>query len=131
MPVSSFAEADGVILMTYADAAAAFTALDKFEMYQAVATATVHPAKVSQFLELCYAHRDSLPRNVLEAAADIGAFAATMGFYGLGQDGRGARMVAVLRGEDVADPPVPADRYVRRPPSPPTVMTEGNSDAVS
>lgn len=115
MPVSSFAEADGLILMTYADAAAAFTAMGEFEMYQAVVTATVHPAKVSQFLELCYAHRDSLPRNVLEAAADVGVFAATMGFYGLGQDGRGAKMVAVLRGEDVADPPVPAERYTRRP----------------
>lgn len=116
MQVTSFADADQLILTTYAAAAAAFTTLDKLELYQSVVTATTHPEKVSQFLELCYAQREHLPQNVLDAAADVGAFATTMGFYGLGQDERGIKMVSALRGEEVQDLPEPVERFVSTPP---------------
>ena len=116
MRVTSFAEADGLILSTYAVAAAAFTQLGKFDTFQSVVTATVHPEKVSQFLELCYANREALPPEINAAAADIGAFAAVHGFYGLDTDQRGLRMVQVLSGETIFDVPEPDNRYVSAPP---------------
>lgn len=112
MQVTSFAEADGRILESYASAAAAFAALDMAEPFRKVVTSPIHPEKVSQFLEICYARRDDLPADVKEAAADVGAFAASMGFWELGVDGRGMKMVAVLRGEEVNDPPAPSERFV-------------------
>lgn len=124
MQVTSFAEADGRIFDVYASASAAFAAIDMTDKLREVVTSTVHPEKVSQFLELCYAFRTYLPADVLEAAADIGAFATSMGFYGLGTDGRGAKMVAALRGEEVTDLPEPAERFV----PPPVIAEEGAGD---
>jgi hypothetical protein len=107
MPVSDFAQADGRILDIFATASEQFALLGLGDCFRRVVTQTVHPAKVSHFLEICYANRAGLTSEVLQAAADVGAFAAAHDFYGLGEGQRGLRMVQVLRGEAVeVEPPV-------------------------
>ena len=70
--------------------------------------------KTSGFLELAYACREHLTDEHKAAAAAVGQFATAHGFYGLGVDNRGLRMVAVLQGtapdDDTA--PQPAAQYV-------------------
>lgn len=113
MEVTSFSDATGLIFDVYAEASAAFEAIDMSDKFREVVTATVQPEKVSQFLELCYACRDDLPASVKAAAADIGTFAAANSFYGLGEDQRGTKMVSILRGGSVEDAPEPSARFAR------------------
>lgn len=111
MFVDSFPAADAVILNTHAEAIEAFDALGLADRYMEVVTAGA-PQKVSHYLELAYANSTDLPPGVIAAAADIGVYAASMGYYGLGVDGRGAKMVAVLRGETVEDAPAVDGRFL-------------------
>lgn len=74
----------------------------------------VPPEQVSEFFELCYAYRDDLPGDLLEAAADVGHFAWINGFWGLGVDSRGLKMETILRGGSLptgTDEPAPSGKY--------------------
>ena len=63
----------------------------------AIVSSPVPPEKVAHFLELAYAHGAALPKDLRDAAADVGAFASQNRFYHLDDDQRGQKMVAALR----------------------------------
>lgn len=96
MKVNSFADANLLIARNYAAMSAALGGEAKAALDAVVGT-PVMPEKVARFLELAYAQGDRLPKALREAAADIGDFATANGFYGLGEDRRGAKMATALR----------------------------------
>lgn len=57
------------------------------------------PAKVSGFLELGYKYRDLLTDAQKQAVTEVGQFAYEHRFYGLGQDEKGYKMIAVINGD--------------------------------
>lgn len=81
-----------------------------------IVAGSVPPERVSEFFEFAYAYRDLLNDELRGVAADIGNFAWTNGFWGLGVDQRGALMEKVLRGQDLpegATEPGISAKYVR------------------
>jgi len=76
---------------------------DLADRLTSILAGVVPPERVSQFFEFGYARRAEIPAGLLSAFADVGNFAWTMGFYGLGQDSRGALMETLLRGQDLPE----------------------------
>lgn len=112
---TDFPTANTIMLQTFATLSAlawqrTAMELETMEKLTGILAGSVPPEKISQFFEFGYARRDALPAEVLPAFADVGQFAWTMGFYGLGVDNRGALMEALLRGQALpegASAPVP------------------------
>lgn len=77
------------------------------------AVSSVIPAEsVSHFTEIVYANREEFTADQLEAAADVAEFAGFYRFYGLGDDMRGGKIAAILRGEEVpGDAPAVNSRF--------------------
>lgn len=77
------------------------------------AVSSVVPAEsVSNFTEIVFANREEFTADQLEAAADVAEFAGFYRFYGLGDDMRGGKIAAILRGDEVpGEPPVPNSRF--------------------
>ena len=67
----------------------------------------VLPGKVSGFLELGYKHRNVLTQAQKLVVAEVGQFAYANGFYGLGENARGYKMVSVLNGTMTAEEAFP------------------------
>lgn len=123
MYVDNHLEANAALLTNFGQMATAFGELNLTEKFMAIATSTVEAEKNSQILELAYANHESLPQDVKDAVADIGDYATRSAFYGLGEGGRGAAMVRVLR--EGGDGPEPVERYKAPPvelPAPPPGM---------
>lgn len=118
MTVQSFSDANVQIMQAYGAAASA--APDPAILDGVVGT-PIAPELVSQFLEYVYANRAAMPPSVVAAAIDVGNFATANGFYGLGDDQRGFKMIKVLKGQTVTGAPDPKAQYVAAPaePTPP------------
>lgn len=112
--IISHQEAHAAILSVYVSAASFFSGGQNKDSFQRIMTTPVDPEKFSQFFELCYAERENLPEDVKEAAISVGRFAATLGFYELGIDGRGLLMAQAM--ESGGDGPEPLAAYKPRPP---------------
>ncbi|MBX9728366.1 MAG: hypothetical protein K2X31_05610 [Sphingopyxis sp.] len=113
--INDFSAANLAIMQAYP---AVLTALgndaDGVTRFNEIASAVVQPERVSQFFEFVYARHESMPDGVKEAAADVGKFAWSAGFYGLGVDRRGELMERVLRGKSLsgnATAPAAVERY--------------------
>lgn len=97
MAITSFSEANIAITTNYLALKqvipeSAYAALDE------IVGNPVLPGKVSEFLEFGYKHRDKLTTELKEAVVSVGQFAYENGFYGLGVDGRGYKLVSVING---------------------------------
>lgn len=77
------------------------------EKLMSVVNSPIQPEKVANFLEVVYANADEFNDDVKAVAIDIGNFALGYGFFGLGENQRGSKMIAVLNGETVEDAPEP------------------------
>ena len=111
--IVSLQEAHAAILSVYVSASAHFTGGQNEDSFNRVMTTPVYPEKLSQFFELCYAERESIPTDVKEAAINVGRFATILGFYELGIDGRGFLMAQAM--ETGGDGPEPLSAYKPRP----------------
>lgn len=111
MPVTSHADANAIILAGYMSALDEFQTLNLAEVFTSICTSTIEAEKCSQFFEIVYANRDALTPDVIDAAVEIGAYATTMRFYGLGEDSRGFQMLQVLQGV-TEEGPAPVARYL-------------------
>lgn len=67
--------------------------------------------RISQFVEVVYARQDEVSEVTKLAAADVCDFASIVGMFGLGQNERGLKISQILRGQTVADAPVPVAAY--------------------
>lgn len=72
----------------------------------------VMPQRVSQFPELVYANAGDFSADAKALAADLCDFATSYGFYGLGEELRGTKISAVLRGGEVENAPAPKSEHV-------------------
>ena len=77
----------------------------------------VMPERVSQFAEVIYANQDDCSASAPSLAADLCDFATGLGFYGLGEDQRGTKISAILRGTEVSEPPLPKSQHVASGPA--------------
>lgn len=112
MSISSFTDANLAIATAYADLKAAIP--EKGDAIDAIVSAVVPPEKVSNFFEFAYANGDKLPASLRTVAADVGDFAWTNAFYGLGENQRGMKMAAALRASTFsigANDPEPKAEY--------------------
>lgn len=103
---ADFVQANTMMLQAYAAlSVAADTEVEQalVEQLTSIMAGAVPPERVSHFFEFGYARREELPAELLLAFADVGNFAWTMGFYGLGLDSRGAYMEALLRGQTLPE----------------------------
>lgn len=123
MPVpNDFPQANAMMLTAFATLSAAAVSEDELsavEQLNSILSGLVPPERVSHFFEFGYARRASLPAELLPVFADVGNFAWTYGFYGLGTDSRGIYMETLLRGDPLpvgAIEPVPNPNFV--PPEP-------------
>jgi hypothetical protein len=80
-----------------------------------VLSTPVMPQRVSQFPELVYANADAFSPAARSLAADLCDFASSLGFFGLGDDLRGTRISAVLRGAELDEAPAPKPEYLIEP----------------
>lgn len=71
------------------------------EPLQKAVSATVPAESVAHFTEIVFANREEFTAEQQAAAADVAEFAAFYRFYGLGDDMRGGKIAAMLRGEEV------------------------------
>lgn len=111
---NDFVQASLIIVQSYARLRSAVAA-DAQPALDTIVGSVVPPERVSEFFEFGYAHRESLSPELREAVADVGHFAWTNGFWGLGVDGRGAAMETLLRGGNLAagaTAPEPSSKYV-------------------
>lgn len=106
MSIASFADANLLMIQRYPVLRAALRE-DMKPRLDAIITSTIPPEVVSLYFELVYANRDDVADEDKLAAADVGSFAWTHGFWGLGVDDRGRLMEMVLRGTDLPDGAVP------------------------
>lgn len=101
---TDFIVANTMMLTAFAALSTAWTTeeeLAALAQLTGILAGSVPPEKVSQFFEFGYARRAAVPAEQLSVFADVGNFAWSMGFYGLGVDSRGALMEMVLRGDDL------------------------------
>lgn len=123
MPIpTEFTEANSIMLTAFAALSSAAVSDDEIAavaQLNTILAGTVPPERVSHFFEFGYARRATLPSATLPAFADVGNFAWSYGFYGLGQNNRGLYMETLLRGDALpvgAIEPVPNPNFV--PPEP-------------
>lgn len=103
---ADFVQANTMMLQAYAAlsvSAETETEQALVEQLTGILAGAVPPERVSHFFEFGYAHRSELPAELLPAIADVGNFAWTMGFYGLGLENRGALMEWLLRGQSLPE----------------------------
>lgn len=125
MPVTTHTEARSAMMLFYASYGPAADTEEKGVIagkILEIASKMVMPEASSQFAEFVYARADEFTDEQRELAADIAAWAGNEGFWGLGVDMRGSKIAAVLRGQEVADPPSPSAEFT--PPPPPEDMPE-------
>ena len=118
MAVASYIDANLLMIQRYPTLRAALPADDQPKL-DAIVAGTVPPESASLYFEFVYARRDVVGDEDKAAAADIGHFAWTLGFWGLGVDDRGRLMEMVLRGAPLPDgaaEPAPLAQYA--PPIP-------------
>lgn len=111
MTIESFKDANLAILDFYEGGLADWTPF-QIEKLRGIISSPIPPEQVSHFTEFVYANRASLQPSMLVLAADVAGFAAANGFYGLGEDARGFRIAAALRGEAIPELPEPKADWV-------------------
>jgi len=117
--VPSFAEANLIIARRYAEIREALASDDDRTKFDAIAGATVPPEKVSLFFEFCYAQAGRLTAEQKVDVAEVGGFAWSHAFWGLGADDRGRLMEMILREQALPEgtaPPAPLPQFA--PPAP-------------
>ncbi len=123
MTIESFKDANLAILDVYADGLPDWTHF-QLEKLRGIVASPIPPEQVSHFTEFAFANRAALSTNALALAAEVSGFAAANGFYGLGEDARGFRIAASLRGEEVPEPPEPKAEWIE-----PLPVDDSSADA--
>ena len=111
MPIQSHQEVNQVLMLCFTEHGSALSE-DARNKFVEVATSPVAPEIAAQIPELIYARMDDFPTEFKIVAADVCDFATSLGFYGLGQNARGQKISALLRGRTVSSPPEPKSQFV-------------------
>lgn len=111
MTIESFKDANLAILDFYADGLSHLTPF-QLEKLRGIIASTIPPEQVSHFTEFAYANHASLTSVGETLAASVAGFASANGFYGLGENSRGFRIAAALRGETVPELPEPKAEWI-------------------
>ncbi len=131
MPIpTDFVSANSRMLEAYAALAPTLAATEPaaFGQLTTIMAGVIPPERVSEFAEWGYAKRDLLDAPAKEAVADVCAFATMNGFYGLGENQRGARIEAMLRQGSLpkgTEAPEPSNKFAVAAPAAPTAALVG------
>lgn len=96
--ITTFSEANLAIASTYLSLKETLPS-EAESLLDEIVGHPILPAKVSGFLELGYKYRDLLTDTQKQTVTEVGQFAYEHRFYGLGQDEKGYKMIAVIKGD--------------------------------
>lgn len=110
MAIDSLASANLAMMKVWAADRAGLSDKQK-DGFEAAITSPVAPEAIAYFVEFVFANQGDFCKESRDVAAEVTDFAAAHRFYGLGDDARGNKIAASLRGKPAKDDPEPLNRF--------------------